>query len=214
MAKWTAGSQQIFCSNDRVLSTPRNARFDLRSSGDGSCGGGYRDWRAKVTKSSPARDELSTCADERPWTPRRGKWVLSSLARRGESRQHSCQPPIRQIFLRSSDHRGACRRGLPGSRSLFPRLASRPSEMRFAPGRKALCSPCAPTAEGHASAKIASLKLTKPYPYGPGDTFDPTCASAPTRPAAGRSRARDLVYPQTLREFRLSTIAPLRSHGC
>ena len=29
MAKWTSGSQQVFCSNDRVLSTPRNARLDL-----------------------------------------------------------------------------------------------------------------------------------------------------------------------------------------
>jgi len=127
---------------------------------------------------------MATRAEERRWTPGRGTRVLRSLARRGESRQHSCQPPTRHIFLRSSDHRGACRRG-SGSRSLFPRLASRLSEMRFAPSRKALCSSCAPTAEGHASAKIASFKLTKPYPYGPGDTFDPTCASGPRR---GRQR--------------------------
>jgi len=75
--------------------------------------------------------------------------------------------------------------GRLGSRSLFPRLASRLSEMRFAPGRKAVCSPCVPTAEKHASAKIASLKLTKPYPYGPGDTFDPTCASGPDEAGSG-----------------------------
>ena len=29
MAEWTSGSQQVFCSNDRVLSTPRTARLDL-----------------------------------------------------------------------------------------------------------------------------------------------------------------------------------------
>jgi len=85
--------------------------------------------------------------------------------------------------------------------------------MRFAPGRKALCSPCAPTAEGHASAKIASLKLTKPYPYGPGDTFDPTCASGPDEAGSG-AIASEGSGAQTLREFRLSTIAPVRSHGC
>ncbi len=56
---------------------------------------------------------IATRADERPWMPRWGKRVLRSLARGGENRQHSCQPPIRQISRRSSDHRGACRRGSP-----------------------------------------------------------------------------------------------------
>ena len=154
------------------------------------------------------------CADERPWTPRWGKWVLSSLARRGESRQHSCQPPIRQFFLRSSDHRGACRRGLPGSRSLFSRLASRPSEMRFAPSRKALCSPCAPTAEGHASAKIASLKLTKPYPYGPGDTFDPTCASGPDEAGSGAFASEGSGVPANLAGVPFVDDCTMRSRCC
>ena len=126
-------------------------------------------------------------ADERPWTPRWGKWVLRSLARRGENRQHSCQPPIRQISLRSSDHRGACRRG-------SPRIEKPLSAARAAFIRNALRS----EQESALLALRANRRRACECQDRQFQAHQALSLWAATRPAAGRSRASRSGAPANL----------------